>query len=178
MPLPTAACTARLVAGIADTQCGFKVFRGTLARQVFADTRTAGFSFDVEVLGRAQLLGAASRSSPSSGSTFRARPSSPARHGVQSFAQLAGIALMLRRAQRQAATVEPRHAAVATARATRVGRPRAGCLSHAPSTASGRSVVNWRDLDHCLAGGSEHYAWEYARALQRGGGTRRVPHRP
>lgn len=26
-------------------------------------------------------------------------------------------------------------------------------------------VVNWRDLDHALAGGSERYAWEFARAL-------------
>lgn len=30
-------------------------------------------------------------------------------------------------------------------------------------------VVNWRDLDHSLAGGSEHYAWEYARAMQEAG---------
>lgn len=28
------------------------------------------------------------------------------------------------------------------------------------------AVVNWRDLDHSLAGGSERYAWEYARALR------------
>lgn len=30
-------------------------------------------------------------------------------------------------------------------------------------------VVNWRDLDHSLAGGAEIYAWQYARALQEGG---------
>jgi glycosyltransferase involved in cell wall biosynthesis len=30
-------------------------------------------------------------------------------------------------------------------------------------------VVNWRDLDHALAGGSERYAWEYARALSEAG---------
>lgn len=30
-------------------------------------------------------------------------------------------------------------------------------------------VVNWRDLDHSLAGGSEIYAWELARALRDGG---------
>lgn len=30
-------------------------------------------------------------------------------------------------------------------------------------------VVNWRDLDHSLAGGSEVYAWECARALQEAG---------
>jgi glycosyltransferase involved in cell wall biosynthesis len=30
-------------------------------------------------------------------------------------------------------------------------------------------VVNWRDLDHPLAGGAEIYAWQYARALQEAG---------
>lgn len=30
-------------------------------------------------------------------------------------------------------------------------------------------VVNWRDLDHVLAGGAEIYAWQYARALQEAG---------
>ena len=32
-------------------------------------------------------------------------------------------------------------------------------------------VVNWRDLDHRLAGGSERYAWEFARALTEAGAT-------
>lgn len=31
------------------------------------------------------------------------------------------------------------------------------------------AVVNWRDLDHSLAGGSERYAWEFARSLQEAG---------
>ncbi|CAB4706445.1 MAG: glycosyltransferase [Actinobacteria bacterium] len=31
------------------------------------------------------------------------------------------------------------------------------------------AVVNWRDLDHSLAGGSERYAWEFAQALREGG---------
>jgi glycosyltransferase involved in cell wall biosynthesis len=30
-------------------------------------------------------------------------------------------------------------------------------------------VVNWRDLDHALAGGSERYAWEFAKALVEAG---------
>lgn len=30
-------------------------------------------------------------------------------------------------------------------------------------------VVNWRDPDHSLAGGSEVYAWQFARALAEGG---------
>lgn len=31
------------------------------------------------------------------------------------------------------------------------------------------AVVNWRDLDHSLAGGSEYYAWELSRALVEAG---------
>ncbi|GAA3520824.1 glycosyltransferase family 4 protein [Nocardioides daeguensis] len=30
-------------------------------------------------------------------------------------------------------------------------------------------VVNWRDLDHTLAGGAEIYAWQFARALREAG---------
>ena len=33
------------------------------------------------------------------------------------------------------------------------------------------AVVNWRDLDHALAGGSELYAWEFARALRDAGAS-------
>lgn len=32
-------------------------------------------------------------------------------------------------------------------------------------------MVNWRDLDHSLAGGSERYAWECARALRDAGAS-------
>ena len=94
--------TARLVPGIRDTQCGFKIFRGALARAVWADTRIDGFSFDVEVLGHARLRGASITEFPVTwvdvpGSTF-----SPARHGVESFRELAQIGLILRRASRTA----------------------------------------------------------------------------
>ncbi|WP_183092859.1 glycosyltransferase family 4 protein [Nocardioides stalactiti] len=50
---------------------------------------------------------------------------------------------------------------------------------------AGRRVVlvNWRDLDHSLAGGSEIYAWHFARALREGGAeveflTAREPGQP
>jgi dolichyl-phosphate beta-glucosyltransferase len=45
------------VSGIADTQCGFKLFQGSVARHIFALQRLDGFAFDVEVLRLAQLLG-------------------------------------------------------------------------------------------------------------------------
>lgn len=40
--------------GFHDTQCGFKLFRNTAARELFASIRTDGFAFDVEVLLRAR----------------------------------------------------------------------------------------------------------------------------
>jgi len=43
--------------GLWDTQCGFKLFRGDLARRVFAELKTDGFAYDVEVLWRARKAG-------------------------------------------------------------------------------------------------------------------------
>lgn len=95
--------TARLVPGIRDTQCGFKVFRGSLARTVWAETRIDGFSFDVEVLGRSRMTGATIVEFPVTwvdvpGSTF-----SPARHGLESFRELAQIGRLLNGAPRRRA---------------------------------------------------------------------------
>ncbi len=45
------------VRGIADTQCGFKLFKKEAARRIFAKCRLEGFSFDVEVLHLAQKMG-------------------------------------------------------------------------------------------------------------------------
>jgi glycosyltransferase involved in cell wall biosynthesis len=88
---------ALLVPGIGDTQCGFKLLRGDLARAVFADCRTRGFSFDVELLARCRGAGARVEEFPVvwcdvPGSTF-----SPLRHGLRSFADLAAIGWRVRR---------------------------------------------------------------------------------
>lgn len=45
------------VRSIKDTQCGFKLFRGPVAHELFARMRMSGFSFDVEVLMMAQRHG-------------------------------------------------------------------------------------------------------------------------
>jgi dolichyl-phosphate beta-glucosyltransferase len=93
------ACTARIVPGIVDTQCGFKVMTGELGRSVFAGLRSTGFAFDVEVLARARAFGARIDEFPVTwtdvpGSTF-----DPVRHGAGSFANLARIAWQVRRAE-------------------------------------------------------------------------------
>ncbi|MFL6160342.1 MAG: glycosyltransferase, partial [Marmoricola sp.] len=91
------AAAARLVPGIADTQCGFKVLRGDLAREVFASVATPGFAFDVELLARCRRARARIEELPViwadiPGSTF-----SPIRHGLRSFADLASIGWRLSR---------------------------------------------------------------------------------
>ena len=43
--------------GFADTQCGFKMFRGEVVREVFKRQKINGFAFDVEILFIAKKLG-------------------------------------------------------------------------------------------------------------------------
>jgi dolichyl-phosphate beta-glucosyltransferase len=45
------------VSGVVDTQCGFKLFRGSVAADLFAALGTDGFGFDVELLLLAQRRG-------------------------------------------------------------------------------------------------------------------------
>lgn len=49
--------TRPLVAGVADTQCGFKFFSAEAAEQIFGRVTANGFAFDVEVLAVAARLG-------------------------------------------------------------------------------------------------------------------------
>jgi dolichyl-phosphate beta-glucosyltransferase len=44
------------IEGIADTQCGFKMFRREAAQAIFSRQKTAGFAFDVEILFLARRL--------------------------------------------------------------------------------------------------------------------------
>ncbi|MGW5054842.1 dolichyl-phosphate beta-glucosyltransferase [Actinokineospora sp. NPDC004072] len=86
---------ASVVPGIGDTQCGFKFFGRAVAEAVFAPLRTTGFAFDVEVLARAQRMGAVIEEVPVRwtdvpGSTFH-----PLRDGYASFAALGRIRAVL-----------------------------------------------------------------------------------
>jgi dolichyl-phosphate beta-glucosyltransferase len=51
------AVQALLLPGLWDTQCGFKLFRGDVARELFGRLRTDGFAYDVEVLYDARRSG-------------------------------------------------------------------------------------------------------------------------
>ncbi len=47
----------RLPSGISDSQCGFKLYRGAPARELFRACRTSGFLFDLEIILRARQAG-------------------------------------------------------------------------------------------------------------------------
>jgi len=50
---------ALAVPGIRDTQCGFKLFRGDVARELFRRARVDGFAYDMEILYLARRRGIA-----------------------------------------------------------------------------------------------------------------------
>lgn len=43
-----------VIQDINDTQCGFKLFKGEVARELFGELKTERFAFDVEILARAK----------------------------------------------------------------------------------------------------------------------------
>ena len=45
-----------LIKGIKDTQCGFKLFKNSVAKEIFAKLTINGWGFDMEVLSIAQIL--------------------------------------------------------------------------------------------------------------------------
>jgi len=45
-----------LIKGIKDTQCGFKLFKNLVAKQIFAKQTIDGWGFDMEILAIAQIL--------------------------------------------------------------------------------------------------------------------------
>jgi glycosyltransferase involved in cell wall biosynthesis len=84
-----------MVPGIGDTQCGYKFFDRATADEIFRPLCTAGFAFDVELLARAQRVGAVIFEMPVRwtdvpGSTFH-----PLRDGYRSFLALAQIRAIL-----------------------------------------------------------------------------------
>lgn len=58
---------------LTDTQCGFKVYRGDVARNLYQECRSDGFLFDIEVILRAQKIGYKIKEFPV---TWRADPDS------------------------------------------------------------------------------------------------------
>lgn len=50
--------------GLSDTQCGFKLYRGAVARRLYAEVRCRGWLFDLDIIALAMRLGARIREFP------------------------------------------------------------------------------------------------------------------
>lgn len=84
-----------LINGIADTQCGFKLFPSAIAKELFAKQRINRWGFDMEILSIAQGSGITIREK---GVTWRDMPGSrlrPLRDAVKTFCELAMIKINL-----------------------------------------------------------------------------------
>jgi glycosyltransferase involved in cell wall biosynthesis len=82
----------RVITGLPfrDTQCGFKLFRAQAAREIFSRQKIEGFSFDVEDLMIAKLLGYKAVEVPVVWNNVEGTKVSTLA-GVSSFAALLGI---------------------------------------------------------------------------------------
>lgn len=92
------AFTARLTGPISDSQCGFKLFDGDIARALFSTLRTHGYAFDVEVVAKARhrnldIVELPVAWSDQQGSTFR-----PLADGVRAFRDLREVTKSCRHA--------------------------------------------------------------------------------
>lgn len=97
----------QVVRSVGETQCGFKFFRGDVARRAFAPLRCGGFAFDVEVLGRVERAGARLEEIPVNWVDVPGSRFSPVRHGWQSFVDVAKIRWRLRHANTVSTTPVP-----------------------------------------------------------------------
>ncbi len=80
---------------LTDTQCGFKVYRGDAARVLYAQCRTDGFMFDIEVILRALKAGYRIREFPIEWACDRDSRLSPTRSLWRILRELVAIKRMI-----------------------------------------------------------------------------------
>ena len=81
-----------------DTQCGFKAFRRTAAREIFSRVRLDGFGFDVEAMALAETLGFRVLELPVEWADVAGTKLRPLRDGVSSLVE---AILAVRRVRRE-----------------------------------------------------------------------------
>jgi dolichyl-phosphate beta-glucosyltransferase len=81
----------KIPAEFSDTQCGFKIYRGDIARELYAQCITDGFMFDIEIIMRAQRRGCRISEFPVDWTCDRDSRLSPARSAWQVFSELMTI---------------------------------------------------------------------------------------
>ncbi len=78
-----------------DTQCGFKLLKGSLARRLAGAMRLDGFAFDIEMLARAERAGATIAEVPVRWRHVDASRVRPLRHGAQMLRDALRVRLWL-----------------------------------------------------------------------------------
>lgn len=87
--------------GFSDTQCGFKLLRGTVARRLFGEARVDRFAFDVEILALALKRGYRVVEVPITWANSPASTVHPLLDSLRMLRDLARIRIALKGGQRQ-----------------------------------------------------------------------------
>ena len=85
----------KIPAELTDTQCGFKIYRGDVARRLYQQCITDGFMFDVEIMMRAQRQGYKIKEFPIEWTCDRDSRLSPARSWWRVLSELLTIRRVL-----------------------------------------------------------------------------------
>ena len=81
----------KIPAEFTDTQCGFKVYKGDIARHLYGECITDGFTFDIEIIMRAQKEGYRIREFPIDWTCDRDSRLSPTRSSFRVLSELLTI---------------------------------------------------------------------------------------
>ena len=76
---------------LTDTQCGFKIYKGDIARHLYSECITDGFMFDIEIIIRAQKEGYRIKEFPINWSCDRDSRLSPTRSWWRVLSELMTI---------------------------------------------------------------------------------------
>jgi dolichyl-phosphate beta-glucosyltransferase len=82
--------------GVVDPQCAMKIFRTSVAKDMFASLQTDGYAFDVEILGRAQQAGLRVEELPVAWHHQEGSKVDPLRDGLRMLGELLRIRSALR----------------------------------------------------------------------------------
>jgi dolichyl-phosphate beta-glucosyltransferase len=81
----------KIPAEFTDTQCGFKMYKGDIARHLYGEAITNGFTFDIEIIMRAQQEGYRIKEFPIDWTCDRDSRLSPTRNSWQVLTELLTI---------------------------------------------------------------------------------------
>ena len=81
----------KIPAELTDTQCGFKIYQGDIARELYSESITDGFTFDIEIILRALQKGYRIREFPLDWTCDPDTRLSPTRSARRVLAELWGI---------------------------------------------------------------------------------------